>query len=491
MVLPSRGLRAQASVQQQFFHALNTRFTAPGNALKSFATLNASGMPKPKLRVIDSIDGETSAKLVEMSPDDMTALRMQDPGARIVPEVFYQTCEVRRLAVKTRIKTAATTLAVNIVLECLSAADNTPIKGADVVAFTDFDQRIGASGKTNAQGKVSLTLGGSSITVQRLYIYPKLGFWGLLKKNLTLQTGKQFKLQAITFPVTDELEQIYGAGQPGDGLGVKVAVLDTGVGPHPDLVVSGGENTVVNGNPALFQDNGDMHGTHVAGIIAARGTAPTGRTGVAPGTSIFSYRVFDQGEDASNFAIAKAIDRAVQAGCHLINMSLGGGTPDPAISSAIADARNMGVAVIISAGNDDRGPVSFPGNDARAVAVSAMGRKGTFPSDSVDSGDVQAPFGTNPNDFIAGFSNIGPQVAVTGLGVGIVSTVPGGYAVMSGTSMACPAVVGFTARLLSQNPAILSATPDQTRSDNILQLLLGAAKDMGFATNFQGHGLPQ
>lgn len=275
-------------------------------------------------------------------------------------------------------------------------------------------------------------------------------------------------------------------------MGVKVAVLDTGVGPHPDLVVSGGENTVLGGNPADYHDNGDQHGTHVAGIIAARGTAPNGRTGVASDATIFSFCVFDQGQSASNFAIAKAIDRAAQMGCHLINMSLGGGSLDPAISFAIADARSMGVAVIVASGNDGRKPVSFPGNDPRAIAVSAMGRKGTFPNDSVDSGDVMGPFGKNSDDFVAGFSNVGSEIGVTGLGVGIISTVPPkGYAVMSGTSMACPAVVGMTARLLSKNPAIMTATADQNRSDSIIKLLFAAAESMGFATNMEGHGLPQ
>ena len=72
--------------------------------------------------------------------------------------------------------------------------------------------------------------------------------------------------------------------------------------------------------------------------------------------------MFARGKSATNFAIAKAIDRAAHQGCHLINMSLGGGSPDPVISSAIADARSMGSVVIVAAGNDGRQPVSFPAN---------------------------------------------------------------------------------------------------------------------------------
>ena len=91
-------------------------------------------------------------------------------------------------------------------------------------------------------------------------------------------------------------------------------------------------------------------------------------------------------------------------------------------------------------------------------------------------------------NFIAAFSNIGPEIDVTGPGVGVVSTVPGGYAPMSGTSMACPAVTGFTARILSGQ---LPTTRDQSRSDAMAQALFLAAKNMGFPLVFQGHGLPQ
>ena len=495
VILPSRGLRAMAPDQQAFFVALNNQLHSPKNVVKSFSMspqFNPPGIPAPKLKVLDEIDNETSAKLVEMSADDITALRMQDPGARVVPVVYYETCEVPPEKILKKFRPAAAALAANIVVRVVAADSGSPIVGANVVAFTDFDLREGASAVTNNSGKASLALSGPSISIERLYVYPPLGYWGRFKKSLTLHTGQVFKLTPITFPVTDLLEQIHGAGQPADGAGVKVAVLDTGSGPHPDLNVAGGENTVLGEVSTDFHDNGDMHGTHVAGIIAAKGSAPTGRGGVAPGVTLFSYRVFARGQSATNFAIAKAIDRAAQQGCHLINMSLGGGAPDPVISSAIADARVLGCVVIVAAGNDDRQPVSFPANDPRAIAISAMGRKGSFPSDSIDASNVQGPFSTlNAKDFIASFSNIGTKIELTGTGVGIVSTVPGGYEAMSGTSMACPAVVGLAARLLARNPAIMNAAPDQARSDEIIRILFAAAKDVGFPSDLQGQGLSQ
>ena len=146
--------------------------------------------------------------------------------------------------------------------------------------------------------------------------------------------------------------------------------------------------------------------------------------------------------------------------------------------------------VIVAAGNEDRGPVSFPAADERSVAVSALGRKGTFPTGTSESGDVAGPFGKDKRNFIAAFSNIGRAIDLTGPGVGIISTVPGGYGVESGTSMACPAVTGFAARILGRLPDIRKQARNQERSDAIAQALFASVRDLGFKPEFEGHGLP-
>jgi subtilisin len=450
------------------------------------------------VRLVDTIDD--GAKLVEMSAAVMMKLRADEPGLRIVPEVFFKTMEYQPgLITKFKKKARAAGLAMvstKITLTVRSKAGATPIAGVKIVAFTDFEARAGLEGVTDAKGQATLDFGTASKKLDRLYAFPELGFWGALRIDTTIKDGTALDLDPIDLAFDDCVRWAFGRPKLTEGQGVRVGVVDTGVDTkHPDLKVSGGLNAVAGEDDKDFGDNGAHHGTHVAGIIAARGAIP----GVAPAAELFSYRVFPKvipGVDnqASNFAISKAIAQAVTDKCDLINMSLGGGDPDEATRSAIADARAAGSLVLVAVGNDHRQPVSFPANDPRSVAVAAMGRKGTFPAGSDAEGDVLAPFGptkATQDDFVAEFSNVGPEVDVIGPGVGVVSTVPGGYGIMSGTSMACPAVTGATARLLANNHKVLAMPRDQARSDEIARLLFQAAAVIGFGPDFEGHGLPK
>jgi len=442
------------------------------------------------MRVLDSIH-EDGAKLVEMTPETASALHASQPGLRIVPVVYYYPAIARHqtIAVTTKgTRKTAGALAVQVV----SAQGEKPVANATVVAFTDFDTKAGDQGKTDGSGKVSLALGGGTVKIDRLYVYAQSALWNLLKRNLTLANGAKFTLRPIDLSYTDELRYVYPNIALTAGTGVSVGVVDTGIADHPDLTIAGGQNTVVGENASDYGDNGEGHGTHVAGIIAAHGTAPNGVRGMAPGVRLFSFRVFGKGQPgASNYAIAKGVDAAVQNGCDLINMSLGGGSADDATRAAIADARNAGSVVIVAAGNDDRQPVSFPGSDPLSIAISALGRKGTYPSDAVEVGDVMAPFASSDaNYYITSFSNVGPEIALTGPGDGIISTFPGGYAVMDGTSMATPAVTGVAARLLATRPDLLQMPRDASRSDAIAQFLLKSGKPLGLGVTFEGRGLP-
>lgn len=183
----------------------------------------------------------------------------------------------------------------------------------------------------------------------------------------------------------------------GDGAGVTVGVVDTGVdSTHPSLrrcvaalrCTVPGEAPAAGGpvdwGPTAMDRAG--HGTHVAGIIAGdRGVA--GPSGVAPDAKIVSYRVFPNNKSgvkgAENPSIIDAIRAAVEDGCHVINLSIeGSGLKDDGVRSAISNAWSQGVVCVAAAGNGFGNPVSYPAALPHCVAVTAIGRDGAFPSGS-------------------------------------------------------------------------------------------------------------
>lgn len=488
VLLPSQGIQTSATASPgtiAFLQSLHTVALTRGHL-----AVGRERKLTRQVRVLDSVH-ENGAKLVELSPQEALALRAEQPGVRLVPVVYYTPALAHRPTVVSRVTVAATKAAsTKIVVKIRSAKDGTGIANVTVAAFTDFANRVGAGGTTNSQGEISLALGASSRKIERLYLYAQKSFWNGLRKNITLTSGRTFSLLPIDLTFVDCLRFFYATAPDEAGQGVKVGVIDTGIAAEPDLRIDGGFNAVTGEDPSDFGDNGEGHGTHVAGIIAARGTPPTGIRGLAPGVTLRSYRVFGKGaEGASNFDILKALDRAVQDGCDLVNMSLGGGELDDATHEAIMHARANGTLVIAAAGNDDRSPVSAPASDLFAIAVSALGRKGTVPPKSVEGGDVQSPFGTDKKNYIAAFSNVGPEIDLTAPGDGIISTFPGGFAVLDGTSMACPAVTGAAARVLAARPEILAMSRNQARSDEMAKALFQQAKVLGLGPTFEGQGL--
>jgi subtilisin len=94
-----------------------------------------------------------------------------------------------------------------------------------------------------------------------------------------------------------------------------------------------------------------------------------------------------------------------------------------------------------------------------------------------------------PHLFLAGFTNVGPQIKVTAPGVGIVSTVPGGYTPMSGTSMAAPMITGLAAALLSSQPDLLGWA-GQARVAELSKLIYDQCLVLGLGRDNEGYGLP-
>ena len=159
-----------------------------------------------------------------------------------------------------------------------------------------------------------------------------------------------------------------------DGTGITVAVIDTGVDfNHPDLLgwgedgkVIGGYNFIQTNEPPL-DNNG--HGTQVAGVIAADGEI----VGIAPKAKILAYKVSEDGEGVSSDLIIRAIEKAVEDGADIINISLGVNKTNSKIDRAVNDALEKEVFVVTAAGNDGPGmqTIGSPGRNFGSVTVGA------------------------------------------------------------------------------------------------------------------------
>jgi len=268
------------------------------------------------------------------------------------------------------------------------------------------------------------------------------------------------------------------------GRGVKIAIIDSGIAGHEDLKTAGGYNTLDGQDPAAWNVDEKGHGTHCCGIAASQDNK-VGVRGMAPDAEIYSLKVFPGGRFSD---LIEAVNWCIDNYMDIISMSLGSRSHSVQVEQALREANERGITCIAAAGNDG-GPVSYPAAYETVMAVSAIGKRGTFPEDSahkLQEGDYLSADGTL---FIAGFSNFGTEIDVCAPGVAILSTVPTGYAAWDGTSMACPAVAGLAALILEAYPEI--RTGDEWQPYYVRSIISGSSTDTGLPQEMQGAGLPR
>ncbi len=485
VLLPDRGLTVSAEEAPRA-----ARIFEDMERFRGETTFTLEESPDVRMLVLDSVS-PLGPKLVRMGQDSVNALQGLHIGIRSEPLIQYEYSATPAFRLK---PIPGETRRVTIRITCIDSG--APIEGAEVVVVTDWKSQYGESAKTDSTGEVHLPLGSLPVQAERIYVRsPDRGYWGAYRNPASIVPGYTIALTPIDPGYIDSVRHVYGSSMPTDGAGVRLAIIDCGVGPHPDLILAGGKNIVYGENENDFSDNGDGHGTHVAGIIAGRGIP----SGIAPGVELYSYRVVGSDRKApDNFLLCKALIYACDAGCEVANLSMGldqGLAPhDETLKRAIEDARNRGCIVIAAAGNRGNKPVTLLAKYASAegFAVSAVGHKGSFPPGSIEDSDIQpGMWGTDPNDFVAAFSNFGDDVSLTAPGVGVISTVPnGGYRALSGTSMAAPVVSGLVARVIQRNSPPLPPPRDRSRTREILNRTVRSARKLGFPREREGAGMP-
>ena len=272
-----------------------------------------------------------------------------------------------------------------------------------------------------------------------------------------------------------------GAWARATGSGVVVAVLDSGLAAHPDLVGQTVAGYDMVSDPAAANDGGgrdadpsdpgdwsgssasSWHGTHVSGTIAAATDNGVGVAGVAPRAKIQPVRVLGTGGGGAGSDILAGIYWAAgvpvsgapanATPAKVINMSLSGNSPGCPASyqQAINAATARGVSVVVAAGNQAiSADTRTPANCENVVTVAAIG----------------------PQGYSAAYSNVGPRIDLAAPGGdsffpggGVLSTINtgttgpagSGYASYEGTSMATPHVAGAIALLRSVVPDLTPA----------------------------------
>ncbi|RYZ68875.1 MAG: subtilase, partial [Proteobacteria bacterium] len=284
--------------------------------------------------------------------------------------------------------------------------------------------------------------------------YSKL--WGM--SNVGAMVSTKRGLKGVDISAERAWERTTGSKN------VIVAVIDTGIDfTIPDLAPNAWTNEKELRGVAGVDDDGNGyvddihgydfvnndgdptddqgHGSHCAGTIGARGDDGLGVAGVNWNVSLMAVKFLNANGGGSLANAIKAIDYASKNGAKILSNSWGGGPFVQTLIDAIERTNQADQLFVAAAGNDGRNNDESP----------------SYPA-SYDVDNIISVAAVDARGDLAGFSNYGvKQVDLAAPGVGIYSTVPGGFDTMNGTSMATPHVSGVAALLLAENPNLTAA----------------------------------
>ncbi|VWD05805.1 serine metalloprotease [Burkholderia lata] len=464
LIAPRRGaLARQAAVTPMSAHDLN----------------NAVGR-LPGVEVVRVINSHKNAQMMSARPDEATdtyIVKMDPAHAQLLqatapPEMIVEEDHPLGYGKKPELDSGAelrpqaaiaSTILRPVTIRVLGA-DDQPQPGVPVTLAGDG---FPVSGTTDARGETTLAVAQMAPgPLQSLAVRPSHTYWNIYL-SAPLLSSDQANVVRLT-PLSQPNPNVpprapLGWGQRLMGLdelpatttgrGVRVAIVDSGAdASHPLLnhIVRGADLTN-DQNPDTWKDDVIGHGSHCAGVIAARispqaADAQMAMRGFAPDAEIHVLKIFPGGQFST---LIQALDYCIDHDIDVVNLSLGAPQASLAVEQKLMEAVQSGVACIVAAGNSG-GPVQYPASSPYVLAVSALGLHRELPVNTWEQTQIVAQAATADGLFSPTFSCHGPQIGVCGPGVGVVSTVPGAaFNAESGTSMAAPHITGLAALLVS------------------------------------------
>lgn len=363
---------------------------------------------------------------------------------------------------------------------------------------------------TDGNGMTSITIPRAAMDlINAVLLEPEGMHWPRMIPNPAFQPGPRNVMRVYGFKEFDPMFYAKGALSWGvqqllsgraarlDGAGCKIGVIDTGCDASHGLLqhVVNGSDLTQGGSANGWRDDQIGHGTHVCGVIGARGSIDMlPLRGMAPGAEIHVYKVYP-GYDT--FTLGYAIEAAVADGMDVINISMGA-VPSSDIARNLHTARMLGVACVAAAGNSG-GEVMFPAQLNSTLAISALGHSDMIPPDSLSASTRHHSGHSNGNIvggstagyFSPSFTSFGNTIDFTSPGVGIVSTYPRqGLKALDGTSMAAPHVAGLLALYLAHHGALAKLSRSAARLDLLCTLVSQRSVALPFGPDRVGHGMP-
>jgi subtilisin len=452
-------------------------------------------------------DEATEAYVARIDPDRVEAIRQMTHPQLVVEEdalLEYGTPAALTSPSPTRLASWSSTAGIEtrqIRFRVVGDGDR-PLPNVGVsLAGEGFPQE----GRTDKRGELTLplvTLPGTR--ARSLSVNAPSNFWDqyLVEPELSDSEINIVRLRPIEETVAGFPGRFrYGWGQIQMGLdrlpetltckGVRIAIVDSGADTsHPLLRhIKLGLDLTDRTDPQSWTQDVVGHGSHCAGIIAARDESGRMLRGFAPEAEVHVLKVFPGGRFSS---LLEAIDYCLEFDIDVVNLSLGSLQRSLAVEQKLEEAALSGIACIVAAGNSG-GPVQYPASSPYTLAVGAIGRLNEYPDRAWDATTVLPGLVAPDGIFAPSFSPVGPEVAVCAPGVAIVSTVPGGFELQLGMSMAAFYVIGLAALLLAHHPAFQGPLRARTqqRVAALFTMIRSLCVPYGFGVLRTGSGLPR